>query len=127
VFEIVRDHQELSPYVLPGAGCPTHRALCDEWDSAADGLTRFLRAFFVTNARPTHHRHPTAKCATISPDLSHPRCAHSNQDHRGPDQVVSNYSITIVEAMKGRQQAAKTMNFERIRRRIQLSPYSEIF
>jgi hypothetical protein len=42
--------------LLVVAGCPTHRALCDEWDFRRGRLVECPNPFFITNARPIHHR-----------------------------------------------------------------------
>src|SRR5208282_230550 len=116
---------------LPCSGCPTPRALCDEWDFAADGWAR-LQPFFITNARSTHHRNPTGSARQYSlicrsrgaptrcanPNQGHPGCARRNRQY---------YLITILEAIGGPQQAAENPDFSRIKRRIELSPYSGIF
>jgi hypothetical protein len=44
-----------------------------------------------------------------------------------PSPVCQYSLITVFGAMSDRQQAAETMNFKRIKRRIELSPYSGIF
>jgi len=34
------------------AGCPIHRALCDEWDIRANARTAFLKAILESSFRP---------------------------------------------------------------------------
>jgi hypothetical protein len=46
-------------------GWPTHSAFCDEWEALRELMDEAL-ALFITNARPTHHRHPAASARQCS-------------------------------------------------------------
>jgi len=62
------------------------------------------------------------------PDVSQPRCANSIQGHPGRAKpVISNPLINMYRGDERASKAAKTMNFERMRQEIELSPYSGIF
>src|SRR5208282_1905383 len=45
---------------LPGAGCPTHRVLCDEWVSTADGRPEVPTIF--------HHKRLVCPITDIQPE-----------------------------------------------------------
>src|SRR5260370_41863595 len=76
---------------------PIVRPVVTEDEFLAAGWRRF-HPFFITNARPTHHRQPTRKCATMFPDVSQPRCANPNQGHLGCHSVTPDCSGRIPDA-----------------------------
>jgi hypothetical protein len=62
------------------------------------------------------------------PDVSQPGCANPNQGHPGrARKIASNSSINMSCTGEQEPKAAKSMNFERIRQEIELTPYSGRF
>src|SRR6266403_2457186 len=83
---------------------------------------------FITNARPTHHRHKTAnvpQCSLIGRSRGAP--THSRPPRLRARAIASNDLINIVAAKGDVSRPPKPVNFNRIDRGVKLTPYSERF